>query len=231
LKTSEIVGVVREVLDLDEVDLPLSLIRTYLRDGFDRIVNLERRWPFYETTHLLQTVESEREYPIESIGSGNLAEVVSVLDTSTSGNRLTLTSTDYAEAVWNGSFDTPSRPLYFTEWGNVISLYPKPDRVYPLKIRGYRKPTYAWVNDLDLEPDVDYRFHTAIAYYAISQAYKRQEDVDMSNLYERSFAEAVGVARKEVMRPSSHRNMVLSKGSARFNEKYWLESISRNLGL
>ena len=231
MKNSEIVAVVREVLDLDEVDLPLSLIRTYMRDGFDRIITLERRWPFYETTHTLNTVANQREYPIGSIGSGNLAEVISVLDTSTSGNRLTLTSTDYAEAVWNGSFDTPSRPLYFTEWGNVISLYPKPDREYPLRIRGYRKSTYDWVNDPDLEPDCDYRFHTAIAYYAISQAYKRQEDTDMSTVYERSFSDAVGLARKEVMRPASHRNMVMSKGSARFSEKYWLESISRNLGL
>jgi hypothetical protein len=231
LKNSEIVAIVREVLDLDEVDLPLSLIHTYMRDGFDRIITLERRWPFYETTHTLNTVGNQREYPISSIGSGNLSEVISVLDTSTSGNRLTLTSTDYAEAVWNGSFDTPSRPLYFTEWGNIISLYPKPDREYPLRIRGYRKPTYDWVNDTELEPDCDYRFHTSIAYYAISQSYKRQEDPDMSAVYERSFNEAVALARKEVMRPASHRNMVLSKGSARFSEKYWLESISRNLGL
>jgi hypothetical protein len=226
---NDLTAIVRDITDLDEVDLPLSLIRQYMKDGFQRIVNLERRWPSYETTYTMSTTSNQRAYPISSIGGGDLREVVSMIDNSQSGNRLTLTSTDEAERVWNGSLDTPARPLYYTEWGDIINLYPKPDAVYPITVRGYRKPSYLWVNDGAVEIDCDERFHLAMAYYAISQSYKRLEDNEMSAMYKQSFDEAVSLARREIMKPNSHRPMVMSKGLVRFSEKFWLESLGRTL--
>lgn len=221
---------VYDVMDLDEDDLPRSLVHLYIQDGFNRLINLERRWPFYETTYTLNTTPSQRDYPISSIGAGNLAEVVSILDNSSVGNRLSIISLDEAEGVWHGSFDVPTRPLFFAEWAETIKLYPKPDAVYPLTIRGYRKPSYDWVTDTTQSPDCDSRFHQALAYYAISQAYKRQEDSEMSNMYQRSFDEAVALARRDIMRPPSHRPMIMSKGSVYPSSKYWLESMGRTLG-
>jgi len=226
---SDLTIIVRDITDLDSVDLPLSLIQQYMKDGFQRIINLERRWPFLQETYSMNTVVNQREYPISGIGSGDLREVISMVDNSTSGNRLTLTSTDYAEAMWNGSLDTPSRPLHYTLWGDTISLYPKPDAVYPITVRGYRKPSYTWVTNNTLEIDCDDRFHLAIAYYTISQSYKRQEDNEMSAMYKQSFDEAVSLARRKIMRPDSHRPAVLSKGGTRFSEKFWLESLGRTL--
>jgi hypothetical protein len=228
--TQELITFVRDITDLDEADLPSSLVVSYLKDGFQRIINLERRWPFLETTYTLSTVADQRDYATSSIGSGNLREVTSVLDNSTSGNRLSLISIDEAEAVWHGSFDTPTRPLFYAEWGDVIKLYPKPDTVYPLTVRGYRKASYTWTTSLNTEVDCDERLHNAIAYYAVAQAYKRQEDPELSNVYKQSFDEAVMLARKELMRANGHRPMVMSRGFVRPSEKYWLESLGRTLG-
>lgn len=228
--TQELITFVRDITDLDEADLPSSLIVSYLKDGFQRIINLERRWPFLETTYTLSTVAGQRDYATSSIGSGDLREVTSVLDNSTSGNRLSLISIDEAEAVWHGSFDTPTRPLFYAEWGDVIKLYPKPDTVYPLTVRGYRKTSYTWTANLSLQVDCDERLHNAIAYYAVAQAYKRQEDPELSNVYKQSFDEAVMLARKELMRANGHRPMVMSRGFVRPSEKYWLESLGRTLG-
>lgn len=228
--TAEIRQLVWDIMDLEAVDLPGSLVVQYLRDGFDRIINLERRWPFYETTYTLSTTAGQRDYAISSIGSGDLREVVSILDNSSAGNRLNIVSLDEAEAVWHGAFDTPTRPLLYAEWGEVIKLYPKPDTVYPLTIRGYRKPSYTWTTDTTLSPDCDSRFHTALAYYAISQAYKRQEDNEMAQMYKQSFDEAVSLAKQDIMRPPSHRPMILSRGAVRPSSKYWLESMGRTLG-
>lgn len=227
---AELVAFVRDITDLDEVDLPTSLIRSYMRDGFNRIINLERRWPFYEVQTTLNTVANQRDYPVSSLAGNTFREVTSILDNSSVGNKLAIISLDEAESVWHGSFDTPTRPLFYAEWGDIIKLYPKPDTVYPLIIRGYRKPTYGWVTDPDLEPDLDYRFHDAIAYYAVSQAYRRQEDNEMAGVYKQSFDEAVFLARKEVMRPSSHRPMIMSRGTVRPSYKYWMESMGRTLG-
>lgn len=229
--TADLISFVRDITDLDDADLPSSLIRQYMRDGFNRIINLERRWPFLETTYALSTVANQRDYPMSGIGSGDLREITSILDDSTVGNRLSIITVDEAENVWHGSFDTPTRPLFFAEWGDTIKLYPKPDTAYPLVIRGYRKPSYAWFTDTTQEIDCDERLHDAIAYYAVSQAYKRQEDNEMARAYKDSFDEAVGIARKELMRGPSHRNMVLSRGVVRPSQKYWLESLGRNLGL
>lgn len=228
--TSDVVGVVRSVTDLAEDDLPLALIRTYLRDGFQRILNLERRWPFLQVSTTLNTVAEQRSYPLSSIGSGNFEEIVSIVDQSLAGNKLNLIAVDDAEAIWHGSTDSSSRPLHWTKWGNSIDFYPRPDTAYPLSIRGYRKPSYAWVSDNTLEPDCDERFHIALAYYAISQAYKRQEDPDMSAIYKQSFDEAVAIARRELMRPDAARPMVMSRGYPAPSEARWLWSLGRSLG-
>jgi hypothetical protein len=239
--TQELITFVRDITDLDEADLPSSLVVSYLKDGFQRIINLERRWPFLETTYTLSTVAGQRDYAVSSIGAETFTEgtvppktafreVTSVLDNSTSGNRLSLIAIDEAEAVWHGSFDTPTRPLFYAEWGDVIKLYPKPDTVYPLTVRGYRKTSYTWTTNLNLQVDCDERLHNAIAYYAVAQAYKRQEDPELSNVYKQSFDEAVMLARKELMRANGHRPMVMSRGFVRPSEKYWLESLGRTLG-
>ena len=236
--TNDLIAFVREITDLDQADLPSDLIVAYMKDGFQRIVNLERRWPFLETTATLNTVASQRDYPLSSIltptsvgGVGDLREITSILDNSSSGNRLQLVSLDDAEATWHGAFDTPSRPLLFAEWNNSIKLYPKPDIVYPLIIRGYRKASYEWTTQRDTEVDCDERLHNAIAYYAVSQVYKRQEDNEMASSYKSSFDEAVTLARKELMRAPAYRQMILARGVVRPSEKYWLESLGRNLGL
>ena len=227
---NELIQLVRDITDLDEADLPVALIRTYIKDGYDRVINLERRWPFFETSATLSTVSGQRDYPLSSIASGTFREITSIVDTSMAGNRLSLVSIDDAERVWNAALDSPSRPLYFVEWGDNIKLYPKPDAVYPLSIRGYRKPTYTWVTDANVQVDCDERLHTAIAYYAISQAYKRQEDTEMANVYKQSFDEAVGLARGELMRSPAHRPMIFAGGSPRFNENYWLQQLARGMG-
>ena len=235
--TREIRQLVWDIMDLEDVDLPGALVVQFIRDGFDRIVNLERRWPFLETSANLNTVAGQRDYALSSIitptsinGVGDLREVVSIIDNSSAGNRLGIVSLDEAEAVWHGSFDVPTRPLLYAEWGDVIKLYPRPDTVYPLGVRGYRKPHYRWTTDIDTSPDCDERFHTALAYYAISQAYKRQEDNQMSEMYKQSFDEAVSLAKMDIMRPPSHRPMIMSRGNVRPNSKYWLESMGRTLG-
>jgi hypothetical protein len=184
-----------------------------------------------ETTATLNTVASQRDYAMSSIGDGDIREITSIVDNSASGNRLQLVSLDDAEATWHGAFDTPSRPLLFAEWSDSIKLYPRPDAVYPLTIRGYRKASYSWTTDTTQQIDCDERLHDAIAYYAVSQVYKRQEDNEMASSYKSSFDEAVTLARKELMRPPAYRQMILARGVVRPSEKYWLESLGRNLGL
>ncbi len=99
---------VRNMADLDEVDLPDSIVDQFAREGFQRIYSLERRWPFLQETYTFNTVIGQREYTISTIG--DIREIISVVDSSTSGNRLTLIDYNQAEDIWLGNTDVPSRP-------------------------------------------------------------------------------------------------------------------------
>lgn len=224
-------SLVRQITTIDSsADLPDSLIDTYAKDGFQRMLNLERRWPFLEVKYSMNTVANTREYLISSISTGNLREITSVVDTSVAGNRLHLIGTDEGERIWNGTLDVASRPLYYAEWADTLSLYPKPNAVYPLTIRGYRKPSYTWLTVLAQEIDCDERLHFAVVYYVVSQVYKRQEDAELSQMYETSFNSAVALAHEELMRSPSSRPMILSGGNVRgYNYNYWLQQLGRTL--
>ena len=58
--TNELITLIRGIVDLDENDLPTSLLQTYLRDGYDRTINLERSWPFFQTTYTFNSVYGQR---------------------------------------------------------------------------------------------------------------------------------------------------------------------------
>ena len=110
MNLTQIRSKIREIVDLDTQDVSDTLLNMYIKDGFDRIIALERRWPFYQKTFTLSTVPGERSYAINTIGDGNLREITSIVDTSTVGNRLEYISYDDAEAVWVGSYDQVQRP-------------------------------------------------------------------------------------------------------------------------
>ena len=59
---------VRNMVDLDETDLPDSIIDQFAREGFQRIYSLERRWPFLQETYTFTTIAQQREYSISTIG-------------------------------------------------------------------------------------------------------------------------------------------------------------------
>ena len=58
---------VRNMVDLDETDLPNAIIDQFAKEGFQRIYSLERRWPFLQETYTFNTVVNQREYTISTI--------------------------------------------------------------------------------------------------------------------------------------------------------------------
>ena len=124
---------VRSMADLDEADLPNAVIDQFAREGFQRIYTLERRWPYLQKTFTLTTVAGTRSYTIENIG--DIREIISVVDTSTSGSRMTLIAYDDAEEIWLGNTDVPSRPYFFSIWEDKMHFWPKPDNAYPIKVQ------------------------------------------------------------------------------------------------
>lgn len=229
MNLNDIRSKIREIVDLGAEDVSDTLLAMYVKDGYERIIATERRWPFFQKTYTMNTVAGQRAYDIDLIGDGDLREVTSIVDTSAVGRRIELIAYDDAESIWVGNFDQAQRPLYFSLWQDKVHLWPKPDAIYPLVVRGYRKPT-DWSASNSTEVDADDRLHQPLVYYGVAQVYQLQEDVELATFYRRTFDEAVRLAVSDIMRPPSQRPFAFADGVPRMSQRWWLQGLGRTLG-
>ena len=218
---------VRDMADLDETDLSNAVIDQFAREGFQRIYALERRWPILQETYTFNTVASQREYTISTIG--DIREIISVVDTSTQGARLTLIDYNDAESIWLGNLDVASRPYFYSFWDKKIQLWAKPDIVYPMTVRAFRNPVYTWLTDITESIDLDEWFHAILPYFVLARVYQRQEDSDLANMYLKSFEEGVALARRDLMKASSAQPVIMSGGKQYPTMRRWLQTLGRTL--
>ena len=219
---------VRNMADLDEVDLPNTIIDQFAREGFQRIYSLERRWPWLQSTYTFNTAVNKREYPISSIG--DIREIISVIDSSTSGNRLTLIDYNQAEDIWLGNTDVPSRPYFYSFWNQKIQLWAKPDAVYPMTVRAFRNPLYTWLDDTSEDIDLDEWFHALLPYFVLGRVYQRQEDAQLAQMHLNSFEQGVGLARRDLMKASSAQPVIMSGGRQYPTMRRWLQTLGATIG-
>ena len=218
---------VRDMADLDETDLSDTLIDQFAREGFQRIYALERRWPILQETYTFNTVADQREYTISTIG--DIREIISVVDTSTQGARLTLIDYNQAEETWLGNLDVASRPYYYSFWDKKLQLWAKPDIIYPMTVRAFRNPVYTWLTDITEAIDLDEWFHAILPYFVLARVYQRQEDSDLSSMHMKSFEEGVAFARRDLMKASSAQPVVMSGGKQYPTMRRWLQTLGRTL--
>jgi hypothetical protein len=215
------------MVDLDETDLPDSIVDQFAREGFQRIYALERRWPILQESYTFNTVANQREYTISTIG--DIREIISVVDTSTHGARLNLIDYNEAEGIWLGNLDVASRPYFYSFWDKKLQLWAKPDIVYPMTVRAFRNPVYTWLSNTEEAIDLDEWFHAILPYFIIARVYQRQEDSDLSAMYMRSFDEGVAFARRDLMKASSAQPVVMSGGKQYPTLQRWLQTLGRTL--
>ena len=218
---------VRDMADLDETDLPNSLIDQFAREGFQRIYALERRWPILQETYTFSTVANQREYTISTIG--DIREIISIVDTSTQGARLTLIDYNQAEETWLGNLDVASRPYFFSFWDKKIQLWAKPDIVYSMTVRAFRNPVYTWLTDITENIDLDEFFHAILPYFVLARVYQRQEDAQLAAMYLGTFEEGVAIAKRDLMKASSAQPVIMSGGKQYPTMRRWLQTLGRTL--
>ena len=218
---------VRDMADLDETDLSNAVIDQFAREGFQRIYALERRWPILQETYTFNTVANQREYTISTIG--DIREIISVVDTSTQGARLTLIDYNDAESIWLGNLDVASRPYFYSFWDKKLQLWAKPDIVYPMTVRAFRNPVYTWLSNTSESIDLDEFFHAILPYFVLARVYQRQEDSDLANMYLKSFEEGVAIARRDLMKASSAQPVIMSGGRQYPTMRRWLQTLGRTL--
>lgn len=226
---STIRSFVRTITDLDSSDISDDLLNMYIRDGYYRILDLEKRWKFLEKTFTFNTVTGQRAYTVANFTADPVSEVISVVDNTAIGNRLDRIGFDMAEQTYVGSYDISGNPLFYAVWDGQIHLYPKPNNVRTLTCRGYREPT-DWITSGG-NVDASKNLHLPLVYYACSRIYQRLEDTGMSAEYKRAFDEGVALARNAEIKPVSHAHLVLSHGQTRGRPTFkgWMQDLGRTL--
>jgi hypothetical protein len=197
---------VRSQLDLpEEDDLPTTLLDSYIREGFNRTIQRERHWPFYETSWTETVVADATSFTL----SDDVAGIASV-KVATDNYRLRHIAHDLAEESFRGTI-TSGVPAWFSLWGGELYVWPSTNGETVLTVRGWRKPT-DWMANPATEIDADERLHLPVVHYACSLAYAQQEDDLLESMYLRRWDQGVVDAHRDIMRPQHDRPLVFAGG-------------------
>ncbi len=217
---------VGELSDLDigideNDDISTDLVNGFIKEGFQKIVALSQRYPYYQSTYLLFTVVDDHSYtsfsrqnptPVTNVGISTIQQIISVVNNTDGGNALIYIDQARAESIWVGTSDQAGIPGYFSIWGSELNLWPKPDAVYNITVRGFRKPSLTWFSDINTSIDIDPQMQLPLINYVMARIFQFQEDTEMANEYMRSFEKAVAIIQGQLTAPSSNRQLIMSGG-------------------
>jgi hypothetical protein len=189
MTVGDILTSTRTLLDVGTDELPDALLLIFLQEGFDRVLYRKADWRHLQVDETVATVADTRDYTLSSV-----VDVRQVINTSDahSGALLPISS-EVGESMYTGIHDINSWPRYWSTWDDSLELWPTPDAVYNLKVRGYRAPIDFIAVGAGAQPDLPGKFHVALWYWVVSCSYDQQEDPEMSTKYQQKFEEAIGV--------------------------------------
>lgn len=207
---AEIRANVHSQMDIDSDDIADALINDYIREGFDRTLALEHRWPAFETTWSAALAAAATSFVLPSAPS-EPASIESMVE-DTSGELLREIPHRLAEELYSEGNHSSSSPDLFSVWGGVVYIWPQQNNTSTVDytLRGFRKPVWSGVDGTELEGDE--RLHHSIFHYACSLAYAQFEDPELEQQYLRRWANSVDTIRRDVMRPSHSRPLILNAG-------------------
>jgi hypothetical protein len=203
-------------------DVTQNVVDTFIQEGYQRIVSLDNRFPWFQSTYTLTSIVDQHEYSTgftrtfptaeSDLTFDDINEIISVTNETDSGNKLIYIDNFKAETVWTGTNDIAGIPAYFSLWAKTLQIWPKPDSVYSLTVRGYRKPSYAWLTDTGQNVDLDDEFHIMLVNFVVARLFQFQEDPQMAQVYMNQFETGVVLVKDSLMAPNSNQPLILSGG-------------------
>lgn len=211
MDTQDLRDYVRAQLEVDDEELPDSILNVYLQDGFERTISMDNRWPRSEKTWDVSKASGS---PSATLPSDlNIPSIMSVVSTA-DGYRLAIMSHANAEDTFTPLTSSGfTQPLYVSFWAQKMYLWPQLplDQSYDVQIQGYSQP--AWDNSASAIPDLDPRLHIALCYYAMALSYAAQEDEVLEGVYMARWNRDVMQTIKTLLAPVHNHPLVLHGGS------------------
>jgi len=204
----------RAQMDVDESDLPDTILNIYLQEAFDRTMAATNQWPQTETSWAVTLLPGNTAVTLPP--DLNIPSIVSVVTANGTNSSYRLSYVDQEKAEQNFaplSTAGAANPAYFSIWGGQMFLWPRLSLEAPfnLLLRAHRQPV--WDNAASTIPDLDPRLHATLAYFALSLAYAQQEDDVLEGIYLARWTRDLGQQMKMIMEPQHARPMVMHGGS------------------
>jgi len=216
---------VGELSDLDigfdpNDDISTDLVNGFVKEGFQKIVALSQRYPYYQSTYGFSTIANQRSYTnfgrilpsVVSVNISDIQQIIAVVNNTDNGNALVYLDQARCESIWVGTSDQAEIPAYFSIWAGQLNLWPKPNDVYSITIRGFRVPSLTWFSDENLSIDIDPQMQLPLINYVMARIFQFQEDPEMAREYMSSFEKAVAIIQGQLTAPSSNRQLIMSGG-------------------
>lgn len=209
MSSADISAFVRNHLDVDEADLPDEVLAVFKREGFNKIIRSQIRWPFMEHTWAKTTSPGTQSYGLGTSGLELLDDVVSINDELTSIDRL-----DHQEAkrMYPTGAGVTGRPLYWSEWYRSIYFWPTPSAAITYSIEGYREPV-DWVAANTSPTDLPDEFHELLALWVLHRAYLQQDDPETASFYAKQFDDELGSLTRRWIHEPTDRPIIMGRGS------------------
>ena len=210
-------------------DLTVDLVNSFVKEGFQKIYNLTTRFPYYQSVLGFPTVANLHGYStfqqtlptVVSKSITALNQVISVVNNTDAGNSLIYIDQFKAESLWVGTQDVAGIPAYWSVWSNQVNLWPKPDGVYSMTIRAFRRPLLDWLSDVNTSIDVSPDMQLPLVNYVMSRIYQYQEDPEMAAVYNRQFEQEVALVQGNLTAPNNNQPLIMSGGLQLSPYNYW----------
>jgi hypothetical protein len=130
-------------------------------------------------------VADTKDYTLAAVGTSVTNGLREIAALRTDDHVLSFIGRDDSDSVYPLDVTTSGEPWYWSYWADTARLYPTPDAVYTVNVRGYKNPTAFGAGSSDsTEPsDLPTPFHVVVATYGVARAYEQQEDPQMAAQY------------------------------------------------
>lgn len=205
---------VRTHADLDTSDLPDTVLDFFLKEAYAQVTRKVKRWPFFQGSWSYNTVAGTKDVLLSTIGS----DCDSVTEIMAPNWVLREAGRDQADKLYPTLYVTSGQPTMYARWGATpsIRLYPTPDGVYALQIRGFQKADTAWfttASGAGVPSQLPDDLHLALIEWALYRAYMQQDDPLGASQHREAYLECVTGVERDLASPIAAQPLILGRGS------------------
>lgn len=185
---------VRVSLDVDEEELPDTLVDAWGQEAQARVILAIPSWHALQANYTLVCTPAVQAYDFTTFSvPDTVAEVLGVED----DNRI-LQPMSHNRAVERFVNLSTGRPYVFSIYGDLLYLWPSPGEARTYQIRALREAQIVF-GPADT-PDSPPEFHSLIGEYMLARAYEQQDDEIMSQQKFARFEQTLGMLAKNTNR-------------------------------